>query len=54
MRITGAGFVPRGAPVTNLIRHLGRELLELNASLTKPPFCETIGQHIFLVFETLQ
>ena len=38
---TGARVVPRGAPVTNLIRYLGRGFFALHPSLTKPPKFET-------------
>ena len=48
MRITGAGFVPRGAPVTNLKSHLGRGFFALPHSLTKPPFFGTMVEYMFL------
>src|SRR5262249_48045783 len=34
---TGARVIPRGAPVPNLISHLGRGFFALPPSLTKPP-----------------
>src|SRR5215831_21031173 len=41
LRPTVARVVPRGAPVTNLISHLGRGFFALHPSLEKPPIFAT-------------